>query len=169
MEGVWMCVTGKTFKSDLVNGESFVLSGWEEEIRMKFLLTLHIVNLRWLEKALVFNFWRVKWRWRNHSHGDVGTSCLSCKPDSDAAASALSGLLKTKMLYCILRILLILNISQSCSNLLQPTVTNCSFLRKSELVQFTSNRKCIQGWDGADFPCTQKASLANRGVLKDAY
>ena len=77
---------------------------------------------------------------------------------TDVAGSALPHLRKAKMLYCILRILLIWNISQSCSNLLQPTVTNCCFLRKSELVQFTSNRKCIQGWDSADFPCCYSPS-----------
>lgn len=88
---------------------------------------------------------------------------------TDVAGLGLPHLLKAKMLCCILRILLIWNISQSCSNFLQPTVTNCCFLRKSELVQFTSNRKCIQGWDSADFPCTQKASPAGGWVLKDSY
>lgn len=88
---------------------------------------------------------------------------------TDVAGLGLPRLLKAKMLCCILRILLIWNISHSCSNFLQPTVTNCCFLRKSELVQFASNRKCIQGWDSADFPCTQKASPAGGWVLEDSY
>lgn len=164
MESKWMCVTGKTSKFDLVNIESFVLSRWEEEIGVKPPLNS---SLRWLEQTFVLNFWRVKRRWRSPTHGDqvpVMQTWLT-----DVAGLGLPRLLKAKMLCCILRILLIWNISHSCSNFLQPTVTNCCFLRKSELVQFTSNRKCIQGWDSADFPCTQKASPAGGWVLEDSY
>lgn len=166
MRGTWMSGTGKMWESDLVNIESFLFSWWEEEIGVKLLQTPHRSPRRG-EQPLVFNFGSVKWSWRNVTHGEqlpvmqtwltaVTGSALPCWP-------------RAEMLYCALRILLIWNISQSGSNLLQPVVTNCCFLRKFELVQFTSNRKCLQGWDSADFHAPRKPLFASPRVLKDVY